>query len=566
MASLPENVQGDLLGEFANLPTAFKSAGKEVLSKEEYLARLDGLKQYSIKQLQEAAQFVSHLNRVQLKAEKRVTLAMAILGSVYPVMARYYQSFQSSANSLPETTDRRQVIVAGVELVEQAAIACKHVFRELYSPKSSAYRRQREQLQETGVRILELLRLEQRWRALRHQKLPANAWKDTNRVFFSLLAHDDVQEKVALLGDIGTWRRTNTDKRAAPSASPLALYFSIQLFGLVDTPSWSTRLFHAPDAYLETVDNAMQLQADHNELIQPGWLLTGIDHGGPALFNRDTRLLAPRILIEYSNLYNRMVMDYEELAKMKFIGNVDASKVSKPLLSLEPMERLPFLESMLFGLRPRERRQKRHAAFGSESLRMYFSFREAFRLLMDLASPDVRRVADSRAFIDTLASHSAGINDSSGYDQTRWEIANFSTGGILVVTRESSYTTPIQVGQIAAFISGKESKRPLIGYVTRIHRPSDQSIEVAVVRLSSHAESALIVSEAGKYANQRLGVILFQNMEGRWSVIAKHDYDLVSGTPLRLVRENNKPLPARLGNVLLTRQEFVVFELSTPGM
>jgi hypothetical protein len=175
-----------------------------------------------------------------------------------------------------------------------------------------------------------------------------------------------------------------------------------------------------------------------------------------------------------------LIQDYEELAKMKFIGNVDASRLNKPLSSLEPMERLPLLESMLFGLRPRERRQKRHAAFGSEMLRLYFGYRDAFRLLADLASPDIKHITQSRAFIDTLASHSSGIGESSGIEQTKWEIANFSTGGVLVVTRETSYTTPIRIGQIAAFISGKEMKRPLVGYVTRLHRPNEQNIEVAV--------------------------------------------------------------------------------------
>jgi hypothetical protein len=55
-------------------------------------------------------------------------------------------------------------------------------------------------------------------------------------------------------------------------------------------------------------------------------------------------------------------------------------------------------------------------------------------------------------------------------------------------------------------------------------------------------------------------------MEGRWCLIASHDYDFVSGTPFKLLRENNQTLPARLGNVMLTKQEFIVFDLSAPGM
>lgn len=565
--SIPSVAMGlELLGQFANLPTAFKSGSKEILSKEEYVARLEGMRQYPIKQIQDAGQFLAQLNRHNLKPEKRLLITLAITGTVYPVLARIYQQFQTSMTSLPEGADRRQGIVAAIEVAEQTAITCKHVFRDLYSDKPASYQRNRERLQEMGVRILEMLRLEQRLRALRHQKLPANSWKDTNRVFFSLLAHKDVDTKGSLLGNVGTWVRSDKNSNDRVMASPRALYLSIQLFGLLDTASWSTRFFHAPDGYVEILENPLSMADDQNQEIIPGLLLTGIDRHAPPLFQREAQLKAPRIVIDYSSLYNRLMQDYEELAKMKFIGKVDNSRLNKVLLTLEPMERLPFLESMLFGLRPRKRRQKRHAVFGQEALRLYFSFREAFRLLIDVATPDLRHVANSRAFIDTLASHSAGVGENGSFNQTKWEIANFSTGGILVASRETAYTTPIQIGQIAAFISGKEMKRPLIGYVTRIHRPSDQSIEVAIVRLSSYAEAAIVQAETGKFAGQRLGIILVKNTDNRWSLIARHEYDFVFGTPLRLMRENNQWLPARLGNVMLTRQEFVIFELSAPGM
>jgi len=555
-----------MLGQFVNLPTAFKAVGKELRSKEEYLAKLEGLKPYPIKQLQEAAQTLGQLNRFNLKADKRLSLSAAIVGQIYPVLSKYYQQFQSSLSSLPENPERRQIVIAGIEIAEQAAIAFKHQFRELYASKTAGYQRHRDKLLETGVRILELLRIEQRLRGLRHQKFPVSAWQDTNRTFFSLLIHDDVDTKLPLLGNLGTWGKADKNNREALKASVRSLYFSIQLFGVLDTPSWSTRLFHVPDGYAEMLENAILLQIDHQQELVPGFLLTGIDHTGPALFQRDARMQTPCVLLEYSQLYNRLIQDYEELAKMKFIGNVDASRLNKPLSSLEPMERLPLLESMLFGLRPRERRQKRHAAFGSEMLRLYFGYRDAFRLLADLASPDIKHITQSRAFIDTLASHSSGIGESSGIEQTKWEIANFSTGGVLVVTRETSYTTPIRIGQIAAFISGKEMKRPLVGYVTRLHRPNEQNIEVAVVRLSNHAEAAIVSGDTGKLAGQRLGVILFQSPDSRWCLIAGHEYDLVSGTPLRLSRDRVTAIPARLGNVLLTKQEFVVFELSAPGM
>jgi len=280
-------------------------------------------------------------------------------------------------------------------------------------------------------------------------------------------------------------------------------------------------------------------------------------------------LAEPSIRIEYSNLYNRLVSDYEELAKMKFIGQFDINKLSRPLLDLEAIERFPFLEAMLFGLRPRERKQKRHAAFGHENLRLYFSFRDTYDLLLDMAIDDVKHVTKTRAFRDKLAGVSSLVTMQAGESSsTKWEIVNFSTGGILVLTRESTYTNPIQIGQIVGFNPNADMKRPLLGYVSRINRPNDQQVEVAIVRFSNHAEAAIVYSDQpkGGTGKEGAGVIIFQSMEGKWCLVAKHEYDFVTGSPLKLLREDNRFIPARLGNVMLTKQEFIVFELSAPGM
>ncbi|MGD8785509.1 MAG: hypothetical protein PVG75_13780, partial [Thioalkalispiraceae bacterium] len=504
-----------------------------------------------------------------IKNEKRIDIVRAVIGFVYSTMARYYQSYQAKVLSLPESRERREVILACVNITEQAAIAYKHYFKDIYSPKTLGYRRNREKCIETGVRILELLRIQQRFMALRHQKLSANNWQDVNRVFFSLLVHDDIDEEVTLLGSIGTWIKKSSSVQQVSHSTAKKLYISIQLFGLVDAPSWSTRLFHAPDAYLNYVQDAVQIHTDDNSELEAGWLLTHVDRKGPPLFQREQHLAEPRVRLEYINLYNRLVADYEGLAKMKFIGQFDIDKLSRPLLDLESIERFPLLETMLFGLRPRERKQKRHAAFGHESLKLCFGFRDTFDLLLALADDDVKHVTRARAFRDKLTGVSSIITvDDSEYQKTKWEIVNFSTGGILVTTRESAYTNPIQIGQIVAFNPNADVKRPLLGYVSRINRPNDQQVEVAIVRFSNHAEAAIVYSDQPKGGTgpEGAGVIIFQSMEGKWCLVAKHDYDFVPGSPFRLLREDNKQLPARLGNVMLTKQEFVVFELSAPGM
>ncbi len=555
------------LGQFAGLPTAFKSPDKN-LDRQTIHNKLEGLKRFEPRLLSEAGNILTQLNRFSLKPDKRLELVKTIVSQVYAIMAKRYHKYQSQVMSLPESKEQREVLLACITITEQAAIAYKQFFKEIYTPKSMTYRRNRQACIEISVRILELLRVEQRFRALRHQKLPPATWQDVNRVFFSMLVHKDVDEPVKLLGNIGTWvKASKTGMPTLPSTTARSIYVSIMLFGLIDAPSWSTRLFHIPDAYLQHIPNAMVLHSDNNKDLQPGWLITHIDNKAPPVFQREAHMAEPRMLMEYANLYNRLVVDYEELAKMNFLGQIDPKKLSRPLLDLEQIERLPFLESMLFGLRPRERKQKRHAAFGQNTLKLYFGYRETYNLLMDLADEKFKRITKTRAFSDALAtSSSALVDELADYKNTNWEIVNFSTGGILVLTRETSFTNPIQIGQIVAFNPNKDVKRPLLGYVSRISRPNDQQIEVAIVRFSNHAEAAIIQDEQQQGSNKGEAVIIFKSMEGRWCLIATHDYNFISGTPFRLLRENNQSVPARLGNVMLTKQEFIVFDLSAPGM
>lgn len=559
------------LGQFANLPSAYKEADKSLLSQSQYLEKLDGLKRFPGKMLETAAQMLTGLNRLNIKPDRRIELARAILGHVYAVMARHYQHYQGQNTSLPESNNRRQELMACVEIAEQAAIAYKHRFKELYSTKSGAYNRHRDTLYEDAARILELLRLEQRFRALRHQKLPSSGWQDVNRVFFAILAHDDVDTPQRLLGSIGTWvkpTKNKNEKQQAPVVSSRELYLSIQLFGLLDATSWSTRLLSVPDGYLSMMDAAVQILPDNGAPLEPGWLVTAANHNAPPAFTRDNVMSRPTIRIEYSMLYNRLVQDYEELAKMKFIDRFDPDRISRPLISLEAMERFPVLESMLFGLRPRERRLKRHNVFGQESLRIYFGYPEAYRLLSDLAAADIKKAMDNREFTDKLASHSALMSeDGKSYRTTKWSIVNFSSGGLLVQTEETGFTNPIEIGQLIAFNPNEEElRRPMLGYVTRINRPLEHQVEVAIVRLSTYAEVAIVQDEHDINLAKGKGVILFNTLDNKWALIARHEYQFFNGTPLRLIRENDQRVPARLGHVLLTKQEFVIFELSAPGL
>jgi hypothetical protein len=59
--------------------------------------------------------------------------------------------------------------------------------------------------------------------------------------------------------------------------------------------------------------------------------------------------------------------------------------------------------------------------------------------------------------------------------------------------------------------------------------------------------------------------MLIQDGAENWQLVTQPRDDLKPGLPIKLLRAGNKA-PARLGDVYLTKKEFTVFDLRSPGL
>ena len=558
-----------LYAEFANLAAPYKSISKLALSKSFYLDKLSGLHSAPLRVLEEANKQLKTINHSTIKPAKRLELAQALMAHTYPIITLWYNQYQAQESSTPESRERKTALVACINLVDQLTIAYKHVFRDTFSVSRSGYKLSRKIIIESGFRILELIRLEQRLRALRYQRLPKSAWQNSNQVFFAMHYHDDLDEVVGLMGNIGYKKKSDAlKKNKAHSSSIGKLYCSIQLFGLLDLSTWPIKLFHIPDLYLEYIDNAITWNEDDGNALITGTLITSINSETPPLFKRRNKMPAPCIIINYANLYNTLVKDYEALAKMEFLKHFEPEKLSRPLFEIDADERISILEMMLLNLKERERKQKRHTVFEEEKLRVYFGCKDVNSLMVDLLDPDIKRVMEQRKFVDTLAQQSSALaDDGDKHMNSGWRMRNFSAGGMLIGTEETAYNSPIKIGQMVAVSSLNDNVRQqTLGYVCRIIRPHDTEIEVAITRISNHVEAAVIQTPEEIKQNAGRPSLLMHDTEGRWQLAVSHKFNLISGIPLKLTRTNGSKLPVRLGNVCLTKRDFVVFELSSPAL
>lgn len=557
-----------LYAEFANLAATYKSASKKELELEYYLDKLAEYQKFPVRILEEAAKQLKSINRLTMKPAKRLELAHAFMSHTYPVIALWHNKYQEQESSTPESSERKNALMASIELVDQLAIAYKHVFRDTFNVSRMGYKSSRKVSVESGFRILELLHLEQRLRALRYQRLPKSAWQNTNQVLFSMLYHNDLDEPVKLMGGIGFGKKSDALKQnKARSSSIRKLYASIQLFGLLDLTTWPVKLFHVPDLYLEYIDNALTLSDDDGNPLIQGTLITCLNNETPPLFKRRNKMPGPCIIINYAKLYNTLVKDHEELAKMEFIGRLEPEKLSRPLLELDHEDRIPLLEMILLSLKERERQQKRHAVFENDTLRLYFGYQEVNSLITDLLASNNKRVMEDRQFVDTLAEQSALLaSDDKKHMNSGWSMMNFSAGGMLLGTEESAFSSPIQIGQLVAVSQANDINKQTIGYVCRIIRPHDNRIEIAVTRISNFVEASVIQTPEEVEKNTGRSCLLMHSEDGRWLLGANHKSRLTSGMPLRLTRAHGGKLPVRLGNALLNKNDFIVYELRSPAL
>jgi len=563
-----KNIFGTL-GDLSGLSLPFKSADKNDLNRKEIVQKLDAYEKFPVRLLEEASHVLLKINRVLLKPKQRKEFADLLTSYIYPVVSLWYEKYQKAENILPESNERRNALVASIDAVHQLSISYKLLFREYYSTDVKEYKKNNQLAYQFGARSLELIRLEQRLRALRYQKLPKVSWQHCNQIFFSFIHYNEVDENYKLIG-LAAVRKTADKLRmgGVPNSSIRKIYLSIQLFGLLDVTTWSTRMFHVPDCYLDLLaGKGLKIVADDGEKLKPGFLLTHYKSEMPPVFKRSDNLPSLLIQFDYTNLYNILVKDHKEIGKQQFLEEFDEKKISLPLAEMKEVDRVPAIELMIMGLTSRERRQKRHALFNDSKLSVYFGFHEVNRLLKDLIAQDQARVRESREFIDTLAMSSALLADEQkSYMATSWTVTNFSVGGLLISTQETDFSNPIQIDMLMAFTMPDNKKHPVLGFVRRLNRPTSKHVEIAVVRLSNYAETAGVQAQDELDSSTAKAVILIKNIRGEWNLIIKTSMFYSKGEPLKLIRANGSHLPVRLGEVIYTKKDFKVFELRSPGL
>ncbi|MCK4587344.1 MAG: hypothetical protein KAU29_08380, partial [Gammaproteobacteria bacterium] len=216
--------------------------------------------------------YLKRINTAKISETLRSDWVEQSLLYACPAIRKIY-SEEYKVDALPESHDRREGLVAAINVCSQLATGFKRQILCDYNLSGSQYSKIRPRARLNALRVLELIRIEQRLRSLRYQKLSESVWRECNRIFFAIAQCEDIKESHQALSCL----QVRLDSKArglghvqATTTSIRHAYMSIQLYGLMDTNSVFSKNLHMIDVYLSRVIDGLDIKPDDGSPLLAG--------------------------------------------------------------------------------------------------------------------------------------------------------------------------------------------------------------------------------------------------------------------------------------------------------
>jgi hypothetical protein len=545
------------------------------------------LNDHPINLLREVERYLKRLNSERVALKKRLAWVEHCLQYACPAIRKVY-SEHYKGEALPESHDRREGLVAAINTCAQLAAGYKHILKHDYELADQRYVRVRDRVQRCALRVLEFIRMEQRLRALRYQKLPPVAWLDCNRIFFALAQCEDLdqpQEGLTCMQLQSERKSPDPERRAAPVASIRQVYAAIQVYGLLDTNTLSSPKMHVADAQLCKVLPELKVTTDAGGTLATGQVIVYHNQDRPPFFERQdekaqaalakerelllakeqdcSHLMAPiAVRINLTPLEEALVEEHRQL-----LARFDHSDEEGRPGVMDPgdLSLLLTVDAMCDKLHLKRRREQRDYAVGRKVMYVYNGFMSAYKLLMDAVAEDDdsrAQLADENQLRDALAGRSALIaSDEDSNIAGQWFVMDISEGGVHIKTRESQFTTSLFIGQLVAYsFSREELREPAVGYICRLSRNAQGDMEVTLRSLAKRAKATAVQSSFLSQNDMALPGILTLKDDGPEGLILHQSHRLTQGTPVTVGGEGEQRTLI-IADTLDIQREFVFYSL-----
>lgn len=496
------------------------------------------------------------LNRYRVSQAEREALTAETLRYVYPLARHQLAHFSSGHMGIPEPESRRDALEALSDNIRALVTSYQLLFKLDYEKSRFAYARARGRIYRSALRILELLKLEQRMRALRFQPLPSGAWRTVNTLFAVIMEYEDVVFHVPSIEH--ETMPGNTKRR---DASVGEVYASIQLFWIMDHFGWPETVQGFIDTYADLVERSV-VAGPYQEggEIPTDCNVTRCWNDAPPGDKVPLSNLGPGILIDYRVFAQSIRLDYRELVRARIEHNQFA--IPQTLATLAPAYQLAIGRTMIRGLRQHGSWED-FSRFAAEhrDLRIHCGFDEVRQHMRSVFSQQIR---EQRKLSNLFAERSAAIGeDHSSTEESLWYVLQDDGNRLRLKTQETQFTYPMGIGTVVAFGFGeREISRPQIGKVTRLFRPAPRTVIIDITKLARYAvptEIEKVAQPGEEQVPSTPGLLVYDDKLG-WGVMTRQQDSLWEQNLVR-VKVGKQVLETHLGAVWDLSAEFLLFRL-----
>lgn len=424
---------------------------------------------------------IRSLNRCNIGPGERMERTKQALALFYPLLQGALRDY-SKAGGVPDQTARQETLDTMAEILGMLRQSYTAVFKAHYEKSDAYFTRAIEQIRVCACRILEMVKLEQRVRALRYQPLNGSAWYITNTVFHIMRAYDDVDAPVPPL------EAELLPAHAGRLTTLKANFAAIHMTGRLDMLHWPVPFQSLLVGYLDGAMDLVSVIDDHREALGKEQMLVYCHDETLGGVQRQKGPQRPAVvLIDWSALAARLRDDCVNIVKSS--RNNQTGMTPKKFLLLSNIDRLAMAQQLLSSMQTFE-----HAETSDEreqavtGMQIYVDFREVYLLCGHIISG--RAGTMGKRFIDHFAERSSMIADGQGGDpETLWYVLRQTKTLIRLKTKETIYSTAMEVGSLVAYGLGEQDKhRPRLAVVRRIYRPNSTYVIIDLERLAKYAE------------------------------------------------------------------------------
>lgn len=506
--------------------------------------------------LQEALHHTENCNRCLLTAPARLQFIQVVLTQCYPVIGHAYTHYLNHETGIPETTERHGILCESIKVINEIAITFKILLKHDYESVFEGDEDLVDRIGMSGLRILELIRMEQRLRALRYQRLPGNAWADCNTVYFALHQLEHINDARPLLSSLGADSAGIFGKQMHSNGQFEQIFISIQLFGLLNACTWQPKQTILVDAYQNEIEPALIVTPASSSKISNDHIVICKDRHIPPTFpNKKIECRDDIVAIDISSFKALLTTHKKKLSDHMLSKKKIPSPV--PLASHICSSDLELLIRMLAKLEPTERQESRKRVFEESTIIIHYGLGDSYHLLASLMAGQKQRL-NAKTKIGCPSAVGGSISQST----TQWRISDESSHGLRLSAEEKQISPPIGIGQLTAYSIINDIWH--LGYIGYIYRLQEKEIDIVIVRLTDTVELVGLFEQEDSGVKGTHG-ILIRNIDGHYQLITHPRGNFVPGTPM-MIRRDHQLRPARLGKLHVTSVDFVLFDISGPDL